>query len=79
MTIWLPKTVADEMKMEEANKAREDWYASHSRCPDCGSSEQEKTCIGVITVPGRAFFDYRNRATCLGCGRSGKVSELTCE
>ena len=64
----IPDTDEERMKLQEARK---EWSARHCRCPSCGSSDREQTCLGYFTIE-----DKVNSAKCLACGWKGKVCDL---
>ena len=49
-------------------------------CPQCGGSDIESTCVGVISLPGETAADVRkrdhNRAKCQSCDWAGRNRDL---
>lgn len=58
-------------QVERSELARDEYYKSHSVCPECGGDPRETTTMGVI-IPGTDI----NRTCCSVCEWKGIVHNL---
>ncbi len=61
--VWLGVAKPEDLRVPIT---RDQWYAQHRYCPECGAEVKMMTLVGAHDVPGEDYDDTRNIAYCKG-------------